>query len=100
MKDYRFLLPYLPYTKRCAQLPDRTEMKENRDRVIIASDVNERDGIGVEIYRNDESVMEIFRDDTEKTRTIRVFKESISLELMEECIQIFKKEIPWNFIDD
>tara|TARA_R100001369_G_C3208838_1_gene147482 strand:- start:168 stop:395 length:228 start_codon:yes stop_codon:yes gene_type:complete len=75
-------------------------MKENKDRVIIASDVNERDGIGVEIYRNDESVMEIFRDDTEKTRTIRVFKESISLVLMEECIQIFKKEIPWNFIDD
>ena len=84
----------------CALLPDRTEMKENKDRVIIASDVNERDGIGVEIYRNDESVMEIFRDDTEKTRTIRVFKESISLVLMEECIQIFKKEIPWNFIDD
>ena len=73
-------------------------MKENKDRVIIASDVNERDGIGVEIYRNDELVAEIFRDDTEKTRTIQIFKENISLELMEECIQTFKKEIPWNFI--
>ena len=69
------------------------------DRVIIASDVNERDGIGVEIYRNDELIAEIFRDDTEKTRTIQIFKENISLELMEECIQTFKKEIPWEFIE-
>lgn len=73
-------------------------MKENKDRVIIASDVNERDGIGVEIYRNNELIVEIFRDDTEKTRKIRVFKENISLELMEESIQTFKKEIPWEFI--
>jgi hypothetical protein len=74
-------------------------MKENKDKVIIASDVNERDGIGVEIYRNDELIAEIFRDDTEKTRTIQIFKENISLELMEVCIQTFKKEIPWEFID-
>jgi hypothetical protein len=73
-------------------------MRENKDRVIIASNVNERDGIGVEIYRNDELIVEIFRDDTDKTRTIRVFKENITLELMEECIEIFKKEIPWDFI--
>ncbi len=78
---------------------NRTQMKENKDRVIIASDVNERDGIGVEIYRNDELIAEIFRDDTERIRTIRVFKENISLELMEECISTFKKEIPWDFID-
>jgi hypothetical protein len=84
---------------RWAQYPNRTQMKENKDRVIIASDVNERDGIGVEIYRNDELITEIFRDDTERTRTIRVFKENISLELMEECISTFKKEIPWDFID-
>lgn len=67
-------------------------MKENKDRVIIASDVNERDGIGVEIYRNDELIAEIFRDDTEKTRTIRIFKENISLELMKECIQTLKEK--------
>ncbi|WP_428240753.1 hypothetical protein [Gynuella sp.] len=74
-------------------------MREPKDRVVIASDVSSRDGIGVEIYRNDEEVVEIFRDDSEKTRTITVFKETISLELMEECIQIFKKEIPWEFQD-
>ena len=73
-------------------------MKENKDRVVIASDVNERDGIGVEIYRNDELIVEIFRDDKDKTRTIRVFKENISLELMEECIETFIREIPWEFI--
>tara|TARA_R110002020_G_scaffold393527_1_gene603708 strand:- start:517 stop:795 length:279 start_codon:yes stop_codon:yes gene_type:complete len=84
--------------ERWAQYLNRTQMKENKDRVIIASDVNERDGIGVEIYRNDELIAEIFRDDTEKTRKIRIFKENISLELMEECIQTFKKEIPWEFI--
>lgn len=73
-------------------------MPENKDKVIIASDVNPRDGIGVEIYRNDELVIEIFRDDTERTRTITIFKENISLEQMEEAIKTFKKEIPWEFI--
>lgn len=70
-----------------------------KDRVVVASDVNPRDGIGVEIYRDDELIVEIFRDDTDRTRTVTVFKESISLELMEESIQIFKKEIPWSFIE-
>ena len=74
-------------------------MKLKKDRVIIASDVK-RDGIGIEVYRNDELIVEIFRSDSVKTRTITVFKEDISLDLMEECIEIFKKEIPWNFIND
>lgn len=72
-------------------------MKENKDRVITASDVNELDGI--DIYRNDELIAEIFRNDTEMSRTILIFKENISLELMEQCIQTFKKEIPWEFIE-
>ena len=70
-----------------------------KDRVVIASDVNPRDGIGVEIYRDDELVVEIFRDDRERTRTVTVFKDSVSLGLMEESIQVFKKEIPWDFIN-
>lgn len=69
------------------------------DRVVVASDVNTRDGIGVEIYRDNELVVEIFRDDTKRTREITIFKESVALELMEESIQIFKKEIPWEFIE-
>jgi hypothetical protein len=70
-----------------------------KDRVVIASDVSKRDGIGIEIYRNDEIVIEIFRDDTERTRTVSVFNKSVSLELMNEAIEIFKDEIPWDFID-
>ncbi|GAB3532960.1 hypothetical protein GCM10027443_17510 [Pontibacter brevis] len=70
-----------------------------KDRVEVASDVNERDGIGVEIYRDNELVVEIFRDDTKRKRTVTLYKESISLELMEECIEIFRREIPWDFID-
>lgn len=75
-------------------------MEIKPDRIEIASDVNERDGIGIEVYRNNEMVIEIFRDDTERTRTVTVYKKNISLELMEESIQTFKKEIPWEFITD
>jgi hypothetical protein len=72
-------------------------MEIPKDRTIIASDVNQRDGIGVEIYRNDELVVEIFRDDAKLTRTVTIFKKDISLELLEESIEIFKKEIPWDY---
>ncbi|MDH5178062.1 MAG: hypothetical protein OEZ39_16280 [Gammaproteobacteria bacterium] len=74
-------------------------MQEPKDKVVIASDVNPRDGIGVEIYRNDELVIEIFRDDTERTRTVTIFKDNVSLEQMEKAIETFKKEIPWDFIE-
>ena len=70
-----------------------------KDRVIIASDVSGRDGVGIEIYRNDKLVIEIFRDDTKLTRTVKLFQQDISLELLEESIKTFKKEIPWDFID-
>ena len=73
-------------------------MEFSKDRVVFASDVNKRDGIGVEIYRDDELVIEIFRDDTKRTRTVTLFKQNVPLELVEESIGIFKKEI-WDFID-
>lgn len=75
-------------------------MELPKDRVIVASDVNgDRDGIGIEIYRDDKLVVEIFRDDTKRTRTVTLFQHDISLELLEESIQTFKKEIQWDFID-
>ncbi len=70
---------------------------QSKDRVVIASDVRNRDGIGIEIYRNDELVIEIFRDDTKKTREVTLCKKDVNLELIEESIKIFKKEIPWEF---
>jgi hypothetical protein len=39
-------------------------MELSKDRTVIVSDVSERDGIGVEIYRDNKLVVEIFRDDT------------------------------------
>ena len=78
-------------------------MEFNKNRIVIASDVNDRDGIGVEIYRDNKLKVEIFRDDTQKIRTISVFDDGksidISFDLMEEAIRVFKKEIPWDFID-
>jgi len=74
-------------------------MKNQIDKVIVASDVSERDGIGVEIYIDGDLAVEIFRDDTDKTRTVTVFEKEINLELMEKCIEIFKNEIPQEFIE-
>lgn len=68
-------------------------------RVVVASDVSDRDGIGVEIYRGDALLIEIFRDDTKKTREITTYTEPIALDEMEGFIQIFKQKIPWDFID-
>ena len=74
-------------------------MKKIKEKIIVASNVRERDGIGIEIYKNDKIIAEIFRDDTQRTRMIRIFDEKISLESMEKYIELFKKEIPWDFID-
>jgi hypothetical protein len=71
----------------------------NIDKFIIASDVHSRDGIGIEFYSNDNLVVEIFRDNTEMKRTVNIFQGEVSLEYIKECIAIFKKEIPWDFID-
>ena len=75
-------------------------MQLKKYRFEIISDVSGRDGIGIEIYRDNELIVEIFRDDTQKVRTITNYKKDIPLELMEECIKIFRAEIPWDFIDD
>ena len=66
----------------------------------IQSDVSgDRDGIGVEIYEGDEILIEIFRDDTKKKREITLYQNDLSLELIEQSIALFKKEIPWEFIE-
>ena len=68
-------------------------------KMMIASDVSDRDGIGVEIYLGDELVMEVFRDDTKKAREVTLYQRDVPLEMVKESIPIFKKEIPWDFID-
>ena len=68
--------------------------------VTIASDVSGgRDGIGIEVYFKNKLLLEIFRDDSKKSREITLFKKDIPLEIVEECIEIFKQEIPSEYQD-
>jgi hypothetical protein len=67
--------------------------------VIVASDVSERDGIGIEIWKNNVLLLDIFRDDTTKKFTISLFERDLPLELIEKSIIYFKKEIPQDFLD-
>ena len=67
-------------------------------KVVVASDVSGRDGIGIEIYLGDELVVEVFRDDTKKSREVTIYKRDVSLELVEKSIAIFKERIPWEFL--
>ena len=68
--------------------------------ILRASDVSDRDGIGVEISRDGKIVCEIFRDDTDRSRTVWLAQQAVPLEELEGFIQIFKDEIDWDFIDN
>ena len=71
----------------------------SRYQIVRASDVSTRDGIGVEISCKGKLVCEIFRDDTDRTRTVWLGSQEVPLEDLEGFIQIFKDEIDWDFID-
>jgi hypothetical protein len=64
------------------------------EKYVIASDVGSRDGIGVEIYSGETMLLEIFRDDTKKKMEVTLYQKEIDLELVEQAIALFKKEIP------
>ncbi len=67
----------------------------------VQSDVSgDRDGIGIEVLDGEDIILEIFRDDSKKTREVTFFKEDVPLELVEQSIQLFKAEIPHDFIDN
>ena len=68
-------------------------MQSKEHEFIIASDINERDGIGIELWKGDELILEIFRDDEKKTKTVTLFKKSVSLDLMEKSLEFFSKNI-------
>ena len=67
-------------------------MKVHELKMVVATDVFERDGIGVEFYFNEELIIEIFRDDTEKTEIVTFYNQSIPLDVTEHAIVQFKKE--------
>lgn len=66
---------------------------KNLKALIISDDVI-RSGIGVEFYIDDKLIVEIFRDDNEHTKMLSVFEQPVSLELIEECVTLFKKLVP------
>lgn len=68
-------------------------------KVFIASDVSERDGVGIEIHKEDKILIEIFRDDTNKSFTISCLEIDLPLELVEKAIELFRKEISQDFIN-
>ncbi len=68
------------------------------EQCIVASDVGSgRDGIGIEIYSGGDMLLEIFRDDTKKTREVTFYKKELDLELVEQAIKQFRNKIPWEF---
>jgi hypothetical protein len=71
-------------------------MNLEKHEMIIASSP---DGIGIEIWRNNNLIIEVRRNDTKKTRTITLYEKDLPLNLIEECIQAFKKDIPWDYQD-
>jgi hypothetical protein len=69
------------------------------EKYVIASDVGSRDGIGVEIYSGETMLMEIFRDDTKKKMEVTLYQKELDLELVEQAIALFKREIPNEYED-
>lgn len=68
------------------------------ERYIVASDVGAgRDGIGIEVYSGGEMLLEVFRDDSKETRELTLYKRNLDLELVEQAIALFRKEVPWEF---
>ena len=75
-------------------------MKTSDLKAVVTSDVNERDGIGIEFYFDDNLMIEIFRNDSEKSKMVTIYDKSISLEIVEYAVGKFKSEIPSAFIDE
>ena len=67
------------------------------EKYVIASDVSSRDGIGVEIYSGHEVILEVFRDDSKKRNEITLYHRDLDLELVEQAIALFRREIPQEF---
>ena len=74
-------------------------MKESDLRVVVASDVSSRDGIGVELYLGKELLMEVFRDDGKKAREVTLYRKVLPLEIVEYGISLFNSRIPKDFIE-
>jgi hypothetical protein len=66
-------------------------------RFVVASDVSDRDGKGVEIYRGSQLLVEVFRDDSKRMREVTLWQKDVPLEVVEEAVAIFRREVGWDF---
>lgn len=60
------------------------------NRIETFTDVHERDGSGIEVFDNHAVVIEIFRDDSEKSQMVSLPKGPVSLQMLEAAIQEFR----------
>ena len=68
-------------------------------RYVVASDVNPRNGIGLETYINEDLVLEVFRDDSESRAYVTLFSCRVDIDVIEASIATFKERIDLNYID-
>ncbi|MBB5865537.1 hypothetical protein [Xanthomonas sp. 3058] len=66
---------------------------------IVASDVNPRDGIGLETYIDGDLVMEIFRDDSERRTYMSLFSSKVDIAVLEASIAQFRARINSDYIE-
>ena len=66
---------------------------------VVASDINPRDGIGLETYIDGSLVMEIFRDDSERRTYMTLFSSSVDLNVLEASVAQFKERIDSSYIE-
>lgn len=71
---------------------------ERKITYLVASDVNPRDGIGLETYIDGELVMEIFRDDAERRTYVRLFAKEVDFDVLEAAIEKYKERIDVNYV--
>lgn len=72
---------------------------ERKITYLVASDVNPRDGIGLETYIDDDLVMEIFRVDSERRTYMRLFAKEVDLSVLEASIAKYKERIDTDYIE-
>ena len=72
---------------------------ERKITYLVASDVNPRDGIGLETYIDGELVMEIFRDDAERRTYTRFFTKEVDFDVLEAAIEKYKERIDVNYVE-
>ena len=62
---------------------------------IVSDSIN--DSFGVEFYIKGQLILDINRLDSKKTKSIRMYVPELEVDLIVECIEIFRREVPQEF---